>query len=44
LAIFGVGTLEMLAVKSATVADVLIVVVLGVRFKARSFSDGAILT
>jgi hypothetical protein len=43
LAISGAGALKMLAVKSAIVTDVLIVVVLGVGLKTRSFSDGAIL-
>jgi hypothetical protein len=43
LATFGAGALEILAVKSATVTDVLIVVVLGVGFKARFFPNRAIL-
>jgi hypothetical protein len=44
LATSGTGALDILAVKSVIVADILIIVVLGVGFVALSFPDGAILT
>jgi hypothetical protein len=43
LATSGAGALDILAVKSAIITDILIVVVLGVGLAALSFPDGAIL-